>query len=542
MDLLATYERIIVSDLRPNLKEFLDEKGVEKLETDFYSFAFQPKTDDLEKTMDRVVEMMPTFRQGDTLELDIDEKTHKISVRNVTNADEEELINLDIPPPDDKKGEVYLRIIEDEFQRIVRALKAQLSTGSSASELQFLANKTIAKAKHLAHEAHLFKKRLSGAQTPTAKSSEYVMYTMKAYLIYVIMEVQILYAPFTGSQQGKEELEDELFEMQATKMHARFQKLQTTLNEKHLERLYQELPSSASLNAKIKFFRSKVDEKLAYIKQAKSVYVADRERLNLYLGELGTLLKNQLTEQLLVDVQPNQYKDHFEKLRRTQASILADKTSVEFQALSKTDFFEQLDIHVKLIQDLVQVKQVISRDELIKDIVVAALTLQSRAWVKQENQLNDYMTDLLRSRYYDVTDQTRQGRSGKRKNSGSLDLAIRDVNDRRIVQAIIESFILKSCGPSNKIVGDHLKRLTKSYDPAGNKESFALVFAKSKNFEKLWSSYKLHVASVVLKKQITDMEFDWFTFTGIKIGVTEIKRGEVTRRLYHVFVDMYENQ
>lgn len=540
MDLLSVYERMILSDLRPSLAKYADEKGLDDLEKEFYSFVFRPEKDDVDKTLERLISMMPTFKLGDTLKIETDQQSGKISVQKNDAPDEEQLINLDIMPPDDRKGEVYLRIIEDQFQVITRSLVDNLSSNSSGSKLKVFAQATIAKAKHLAHEAHFFEKRLRSAGTESAKSSMYVTDLLKKYLMYVILEVQRLYAPFIKVQQKEWDLEDELFEMKATRSSDKSKRLRAIIDQKHLKRLYEQVGINASQEEKIAFFKSKVEEEFEDIAEAGSVYVYQMDNLELYLAELGQLLKTQLSDKLLKQIQSEQYKSHLEVLLKTEAGLLADKEAVEYKALSKTDFFEKLAVQIKLLRDLLALNSSDGRD-ILCELIKAAMVAQSRFMKgKDENQINTEVVDQLRARNFDVSDQTLHGRSGKGKKYGSLDIAIRDKNDSRVVTAIVESFILKSCGPSNNIVGDHLKRLTESYNPAGNKESYALIYAKSKDFEKLWSTYKGHVDGKVFKRLgvTTDVELGWVNFSNIKVGMTETRKRNVVKKIYHIFIKM----
>lgn len=344
--------------------------------------------------------------------------------------------------------------------------------------------------------------------------------------------------------QSKDAIEDELDEFSATKVKVGAQRLREDNNKKHLERLHNQLPSDATLSDKIEFFTNLAKEKLEYIASRKAVYGDDINTGDLLLTELGRLTSLLHADQLFAQQSAMSYRQLLEFLLRKETSLTIDKKSIEYHALNKTDFFFRLRKQIELMRELVAVEPKAQALGLLGDISTLAMMIQGRAWVQQENHLNDYLADLLRAKQYEVSDQTRNGLSGSQQGSGLLDIAIRDSSKNGIIVSIIESFFLESCGPENKIVGPHLKRLIDLYDSAGNAENFAVVFARAADFDKLWLNYKQYVDQVVFggKNYTVDYELDWLKYDKVKLGVTEFQRGEHTKRLVHVFINLYKSK
>jgi hypothetical protein len=542
MEILSIYERMILSDLRPNLSIYETREGIEQLKTDFYSFKLN-KTTDPTVFLANLSDVVPSIKPGDSFELDVDNDNHKISITLHPNPDEEELINIDLEPPMDDKGEVFYQIIGDEFLRIRKKLNALLTESSKPDELNFAVLKFITKAKQLGREAHTFEKRLRVSKTETAISSRYAIKILKKYLVYTILEAQQIFSPVLKLElQSEDDIEDELYEFSATEIKAGANRIRIETNKKHLERLHAQIPAKATLLDKINFFETKVREKLHHIATNRKVFGVDINDRDLYLEELGRLSARFYDDYFAANEAITNYKQLLEFLLKTQTKLLSNKNSVEHQSLQTTDFFFRLSKQIELIRKLVAVDPKAHALGLLGDISTLAMMIQGRPWIEHENHLNDYLADLLRAKQYQVSDQTRNGMSGSRQGSGSLDIAIRDGSRNGIIVSIIESFILESCGPENKIVGSHLKKLTGLYDTSGNSENFAVVFARASDFDKLWLNYKQHIDQVVFaaKYQTVDYELAWLTHDKVKVGLTEMKNGRRTKRLLHVFINMHK--
>lgn len=130
-------------------------------------------------------------------------------------------------------------------------------------------------------------------------------------------------------------------------------------------------------------------------------------------------------------------------------------------------------------------------ETLLYDIIeISTRILERKNTKKIENLLNDDITDLLRTKGYSVTDQTRSGASGTSANTsdaGEIDIMIR--NNRGMPISIIECFRLESCGEKNTVVDKHIDKLLNNYDTNGIKRNFIIVFSEAKSFTKLWDNY-----------------------------------------------------
>ena len=191
-----TYQRIVEGDLRPNLRQFSTKEGIENLRKSFFSSQIK-----VQKGFD-AGNILETFdldfigiKDGDEVIVDIPDEDEvkspetKISINE--RDGEEELINLDIPPPEDEKSELFLRIIECEYNRIKSAIKKQLESIESNSELTFYVTKNIQFAKRISKEAHLQHKRYklsSGEEWDNPNS--YILFCLKKYLVYTIGYIQ----------------------------------------------------------------------------------------------------------------------------------------------------------------------------------------------------------------------------------------------------------------------------------------------------------------------------------------------------------------
>lgn len=130
------------------------------------------------------------------------------------------------------------------------------------------------------------------------------------------------------------------------------------------------------------------------------------------------------------------------------------------------------------------------RPELIlHDIIEVCSRILERKFTKKiENLLNDDLTDLLRTKGYNVTDQTRSGRSGGQgKDAGEIDLMIR--SSRSVPLSIIECFRLDNCGSANTVIAKHISKLLSDYDTHGLSRNFIVVFFEGVKFERAWDSY-----------------------------------------------------
>lgn len=549
------YNRIAQGDLRPNLEKFKKKSGLKVLEAEFYS---KPITidKDFPQSFGQLYDLdFHGIKDGDIIRLKIDEKKSKISIQRAPNPDEEELINLDVPPPMDLKSEIFHRIVTDEYRRIKSAFVRKLENAKSLDELKLYVIKNIQHGKEVAREAHCLEKKLMKTGVDDlSNSNTYVLHILKIHLIYSLIDIQEIFKLVIDDKiQTQYELEDELFEFHHTRLMIMFENVNNDLNQRHINRLYKEMGNEVTLEDKILFFKNKfIEQEKVFIKKATSREGACKYELdqkNLYERELGKLLSNFYFDKLISNPESKITKDKYETLLKTVSVLRQNSDSIDTKALKKTDFFEKIDIEINLLRELFNITNTIPfADSILKDLISLLLILQTRKNLKlDEDEWNDYLTDLLRVKQYYVADQSRSGSSGNKNQnnskSGELDITIRDIKNNGIIKTIIESYKLNSCGKNNKSVQDHYNRLINRYDTSGNEENFIIVYSTSLSFTLLWKKYLRYVESVIFKDKLKlhEIEYDGIPKSDIKIGLSTIQRQKKEMKVYHLFVNMRNN-
>lgn len=115
-------------------------------------------------------------------------------------------------------------------------------------------------------------------------------------------------------------------------------------------------------------------------------------------------------------------------------------------------------------------KKDVSETTLLKDLFFCSIKLQANHKYRDslEDDMNDYLRDLLDAIGYIVRDQTRQGTSNGGKQAGEVDILVRNEN---IPFAIIEALKLSSVNKS--YISKHIDKIYK-YDTLGNKCNFII--------------------------------------------------------------------
>lgn len=549
------YKRICSGDLRPNLEKFKRRNGLTDLYKEFYSKPVTIDKDFPEKLHNLFDLDFLGIKEGDKVELKIDQKNSKIILRCLPNPDEEDLINLDVPPPVDRKSELFHRIITDEYRRIKTTLIKKLEEAQDLDALKLYVIKNIQHGKELAKEAHLLQKKIdtkrnTGRQNPNT----YILDVLKIYLIYSLIDIQEIFKLFLNDKiQTQYELEDELFEFQHTRLMAEVESFSAEMNRRFIERIFTELGEQATIEEKIELFKNKLTDHEKIINQK----IKSRERIakyeydkkELFENELGKLLSNYYFNKLVINPDLRGIKDKYDNLLKAISKLRQSSDSIETRTLKRTDFFDKVDIEINLLRELINSSSSIPlADSLLKDLISLLLILQSRKHLDlDENEWNDYLTDLLRVKQYYVADQSRSGFSGsssrKKVNSGELDITIRDLTNNGIIKTIIEAFKLSSCGKSNKSIQDHINRLIERYDTSGNEENYIIVYSISSDFSLLWSKYQNHVENVIFKNKykMIEIEYPSIPRSDIKIGLSNIMRNKREIRIYHLFLNMKKN-
>lgn len=550
------YNRISNGDLRPNLEEFQTEKGLDSLEREFYSKSVTITNENIDSIFSAFQSDFHGFKDGDKIiaEFNEDDENPKITFEKIANPDEEELINIGIPPPIDRKTEIFHRIIEDEYNRIKITFSKKLEQSNDFNELKTFALRHIQIAKKLAKDSHLLEKKLKKEKLDDwSNPNTLVLYSLKRHLLYSILTIQELFEPIIGIKlQNEYELEDELFEMYYSKMKSRSKIIHKSLNKRHLDKLYDEIGSNPTFEKKKEFFLNKLENQIKIIEEAsQSKYGIIKFQIDskiLYQKELGKILDEYYTDLLIKNTTEIGVLRKYEKVLKTITELKVKSNSLETISLKETDFFERIEIELNSLKELIDISgTLLISENILKDLISFLIILQSRKYLNlKEDQWNDYLSDLLRAKQYYVSDQSRNGRSGTENqnnyNSGELDISIRDLNNNGVIKTIIETLQITSCGEKNKIISTHINKLLNRYDTSGNKENFIIILAKANDFNKLWENYIKYINNLnFLDNSIQVIENIDYSKSDIRIARNNIIREGKELKLYHLFVNMNKN-
>lgn len=225
---------------------------------------------------------------------------------------------------------------------------------------------------------------------------------------------------------------------------------------------------------------------------------------------------------------------------RYLSSEVADKSSqIDFLK----DLTKDLRHDIRLLIEG-RTPETLNVDQLLLDIIDQAVRMLERRYSHNLEDLhNDILTEFLRQKGYNATDQTRSGRS--KLGVGEIDIMIRKKNGTPF--SIIEAFRLSSCGEENKTVAAHIDKLVHDYDTAGHERNFIIVYAEAKNFEKLWENYQTYVNELNGKPTFRATyplisfkeKADVSEKSSIKIGIAKHRREGAIIEIYHVFINMF---
>lgn len=179
------------------------------------------------------------------------------------------------------------------------------------------------------------------------------------------------------------------------------------------------------------------------------------------------------------------------------------------------------------------IKKDVSEPTLLQDLFFCSERLQANHKYKDssEDDMNDYIRDLLTSSGYDLRDQTRQGTSNGGKQAGEVDILVRKEN---FPYSIIEALKLSSVNEA--YISEHINKIYK-YDTLGNRCNFIISYVKIKNFSEFWKNYILFTESFhypfELVKFIVPQNNQ---YPELKWVVAELKRNDIITRLYHIII------
>lgn len=232
------------------------------------------------------------------------------------------------------------------------------------------------------------------------------------------------------------------------------------------------------------------------------------EEQNMALGHVilsmmfdNSLKENQVVRKLLHDYIATEpfmriffVRENFDLLpiRKQKEAAKAVKKQLK-RKLSLKLVWPIIDANTELMQTSKEdFERKISRDMLFdkleNDILEICVRLMERKNTKRiENLLNDDITDHLRTKGYQVSDQTRSGKSGTGKQAGSLDIMIRD--SKNLPLTIIEAMRLSSLGAKNSVLNNHIIKLLDNYDTSKLSIKYIVIFCEAAKFVELTEKY-----------------------------------------------------
>lgn len=144
-----------------------------------------------------------------------------------------------------------------------------------------------------------------------------------------------------------------------------------------------------------------------------------------------------------------------------------------------------------------QINREATLEKVESDIIeICTRILERNHEGKKEDEINDYIADLLRSKNYNVSDQTRSGLSMSKFSSGEIDLMIRD--ERGLPITIIECLKLSrvSTKGKNENLINHISKLMDNYDSLGLSTKYLIVYCFAKDFEEFKTNYSFFLSSI----------------------------------------------
>lgn len=220
-------------------------------------------------------------------------------------------------------------------------------------------------------------------------------------------------------------------------------------------------------------------------------------------------IKNDSSSMKILFIRDN--LNEFEKKDQTEISKLIKKFLKRI--LSVKLIYPIIDHHYHLMLTPEQTFQnEISRESIVEKVesnLVEVITrlLERNHRNKSENQINDHITDLLRSKMLNISDQTRSRLSQRKMDAGEIDIMVRDENGLplTIIECVKLSRVSKK---SNKNLAMHILKLLDNYDGLGLTNKSLLVYCFADNFQEFVDNYLWFLISIQKRKAIYDFQID----------------------------------
>lgn len=191
---------------------------------------------------------------------------------------------------------------------------------------------------------------------------------------------------------------------------------------KHLEKIYErklkkECEESKSFVEVVKCYKSK----LVNINSRIQDDIKKNGWATKHLLDSKETIENLLKEHLYLENKkkienegiPKDDSDKYKYLLNLLCDLKLSKLEYLY-VLLKTPIFEEINIMLDHLEKVIQLSSGLRGKNIQSDLINCLITLQARKLhLNSESRKNEYLTDLLRTKNYYVSDETRSGSSGK---------------------------------------------------------------------------------------------------------------------------------
>jgi hypothetical protein len=208
----SLYDEIVNGGMRPFLDQYSSDQNVKKLLGKVKGVK-TIKFDSRDKFIDNINNFIDKHcyaKEGDLFEVEISQGEGDGAGTIIATPIEPEglndLFDIDIPPPPDKKSEIFLDIITHEYDKIKRRAQKALLSFKNADKITFFANRNVQNAKRIAVDAHRVSKQLKSADHDCFDHPDsYIFYLVKLFLVRSILFYQGIFEPYIKSKILNEE-------------------------------------------------------------------------------------------------------------------------------------------------------------------------------------------------------------------------------------------------------------------------------------------------------------------------------------------------
>jgi hypothetical protein len=447
-EIYKIFKRVILGDLQPHK---VDENNLSKL-NDLFSIRIGVNDNNFNIKECRYM----TLLEYKKIEISIDDQNYNHTFAIKEDEQLEDLIDIDIPPPKDKKSELYLDLAKHEYELVKKIIQNHIKTETSINSLELFALKNINELKEVAKELYMYGEKIR--QTDDYQVNKYIVSVFKHYLVMLIFDIQRVFATFFKiKSQTIGNLRYELY------------------NENHIDifqmpllSIYPLLPNNPKYN--------KLKE---YIKTHNSAIKDQTEKNN----SLGVKIYNFFKLEFGKDIDSFIDEKIFweELLAANKLKVLYIDKYINHPEIENIliPLFNKKIEYLRELNNSVEQKDEFNFPKLTQNIIDILVKMSKRDnRNKAENILNDYLSDFLQERHYNTDNQARMGNK-------LIDIEIQKKDGTTI--SIIEGF--KLSGLNRNVIYEHVYKLLNNYDKTGNAVNYVVIYCESDNYVYLQEEY-----------------------------------------------------